>query len=174
MTTDSPERTLTTDVSAPAREKSTKVRKTRSRLVLAKIIACCALVLTGCESGTLTGSEQACKSTGGFLADKQVACTGSVAGVRGEPSLGIIDTDEELDGTYNLDATITVGKGTAKAYVSMADGEKAGGKLSPGESLRISAVVEVDEADEDVSVDLKVLGKEVNDLRYEATLLPQE
>lgn len=150
------------------------VRETRRLLVLAMLFACCALVLAGCKSGTLTGSEQACKSTGGFLADKQVACTGSVAGVRGEPSLGIIDTDEELDGSYRLDATITVGKGTAKAFVSTAGGEKAGGKVSPGEPLRVSAVVEVDSDDEDVSVDLKVLGKEVEDLRYEATLLPQD
>ena len=149
------------------------VCKARRLLVLAVLFACCALVLAGCKSGTLTGSQQSCTSTGGFLEDKQVACTGSVAGVRGEPSLGIIDTDEELDGSYRLDATITVGKGEAKAYVST-DGGQAGGRVSPGEPLRISAVVEVDSDDEDVSVDLKVLGKEVEDLRYEATLLPQD
>ena len=145
------------------------------RLAVAMLVAiCCALVLTGCKSGTITGSQQACKSTGGLFADKQVACTGSVAGVRGEPTLGIIDTDEELSGTYKLDATITVGKGTAKAYVSTAEGEQAGGKVSPDEPLRISAVVEVDEADGEVSVNMKVLGKEVKHLRYEATLLPQD
>jgi hypothetical protein len=169
MTARSPERTPGAGTSAPPSQ--TTFRKTRRCLVLALLFACC--VLTGCKSGTLSGSEQACKSTGGFLADKQVACTGSVASVRGEPSLGIIDTDEELDGTYKLDATITVGEGSAKAYVST-DGGQAGGTVSPGGPLRISAVVEVGSDDEDVSVDLKVLGKEVKDLRYEATLVPQD
>jgi hypothetical protein len=158
-----------------ASELSAMVRKMRRRLVAAILIAaCCVLALTGCKSGTITGSEQACKSSGGLLADKTVACTGSVGGVRGEPSLGIIDTDEELDGNYKLDATITVGKGTAKAYVDTAGGGKAGGKASPGEPLRISAVVGLDEDDGEVSVNLKVLGKEVKDLRYEATLFPQD
>lgn len=145
----------------------------RSRLAEAVLFAgCCALVLTACTSGTITGSEQACKSTGGLFADKQVACTGSVAGVRGEPSLGIIDTDEDLSGDYELDATFTVEKGTA--YVSTADGGQAGGKVSPDEPLRINTVVALDESDEEVSVNLKVPGKEVTDLRYEATLLPQD
>jgi hypothetical protein len=149
------------------------IRKTSRRLVLALLFVCCALVLAGCKSGTITDSQQACKSSGGLFADKQVACTGSVGSVRGEPSLGIIDTDEELGGNYELDATITVGKGTAKAYVDTAGGQ-AGGEVSPGEPLRISAVVGVDSDDEDVSVNLKILGKEVKDLRYEATLLPQD
>jgi hypothetical protein len=155
-------------------EMSTMVHKPRRRLVLAMLFAgCCTLVLTGCKSGTIADSQQACKSSGGLFADKQVACTGSVGSVRGESSLGIIDTDEELDGDYKLDATITVGKGTAKAYADTVGGQ-AGGKVSPGEPLRLSAVVGLDEDDEDVSVDLKVLGKEVKDLRYEATLLPQD
>jgi hypothetical protein len=152
-----------------------RLRKIRRPLVVALLISgCCALVLTGCTSGTITGSQQACKSTGGLFADKQVACTGSVAGVRGEPSLGIIDTDEDLSGDYKLDATITVEKGMAKAYVNTAEGRQAGGKVSPGEPLRISTVVALDEDDEEVSVNLKVLGKEVKDLRYEATLIPKD
>ena len=158
-----------------ASEMSAMVRMTRRRLMVALLVAaCCALALTGCKSGTITGSQQACKSSGGLFADKTVACTGSVGGVRGEPSLGIIDTDEELDGDYKLDATITVGKGTAKAYVDTAGGRQVGGKVSPGEPLRISAVVGLDGDDEEVSVNLKVPGKEVKDLRYEATLFPQD
>ena len=146
--------------------------KTRRLLVVAML--CCTLVLAGCKSGTITGAQQACNSSGGLFADKQVACTGSVAGVRGEPSLGIIDTDEDLSGTYKLDTTITVGKGTAKAYASTAGGGQAGGKVSPGEPLRVSAVVGLDEDEDEVSVNLKVLGKEVKDLRYEATLFPHD
>ncbi|HET7272317.1 MAG TPA: hypothetical protein VFI90_14695 [Rubrobacter sp.] len=153
-------------------EMSAMVRRARRCFLVAML--CCALVLTGCKSGTISGSEQSCKSSGGLFADKTVACTGSVAGVRGQPSLGIIDTGEELSGNYRLDANITVGKGTAKAYVSTAGGAQAGGKVSPGEPLRISAVVGLDDEDDEVSVNLKVLGKEVRDLRYEATLLPQQ
>ena len=137
-------------------------------------VICCVLSLAGCKSGTLTGSEQACKSTGGLFAEKKITCTGSVGTVRGEPSLSVIDADGDLSGNYELDATITVGKGEAKAYVSTADGGTEGGKVSPGEPLRINAVVELGEVDEEVSVNLKVLGKEVKDLRYEAKVLPQE
>lgn len=145
----------------------------RSRFAVAVLLAgCCALVLIACTSGTITGSQQACTSSGGLFADKQVACTGSVAGVRGEPTLGIIDTGEDLSGTYKLGAIITVGKGTA--YVSTDGDGQTGGKVSPDEQLRISAVVGVDEADDEVSVNVKVLGKEVKDLRYEAALLPQD
>jgi hypothetical protein len=67
-----------------------------------------------------------------------------------------------------------VGKGEAKAYVSTADGGKQGGKVSPGEPLRIGGAVSLDDEDEEVSVNLKVLGKEVEDLSYEATVAPQE
>jgi hypothetical protein len=149
--------------------------RTVRRVALATLLAtCCALFLASCKSGTITDSEQTCKSTGGLLAGRKVTCTGSVGTVRGEPSVGIIDADGDLSGNYNLDAIITVGEGEAKAYVSTADGGKQGGKVSPGKPLRISAVVGIDGDDEDVSVNLKVLGKEVRDLRYEATVAPQD
>jgi hypothetical protein len=145
------------------------------RMMLAPIlVVICALVLAGCKSGTITDSEQTCKSEGGLLAGRKVTCTGSVGAVRGEPSLGIIDADGDLSGNYQLDATIKVGKGEAKAYVSTADGGKQGGKVSPGEPLRIGGVVSLDDDDEEVSVNLKVLGKEVEDLSYGATVAPQD
>ena len=145
------------------------------RVVYALIlVVVCALVLAGCKSGTITGSEQTCKSEGGLLAGRKVTCTGSVGAVRGEPSLGIIDTDGDLSGNYKLDATIKVEKGEAKAYVDTADGGKQGGKVSPDKPLRISAVVGIDEDDDEVSVNLKVLGKEVEDLTYQATVAPQD
>ena len=134
---------------------------------------CCALLLAGCKPGTVTGSEQACKSTGGLLAGRKVTCTGSASVVRGQPSLGIIDTNGNLSGNYKLDATITTGKGEAKAYVSTADGGKEGGKVSPGKALRIDGVVGLSQDDEEVSVNLKTLGKQVKDLRYKATVLPR-
>jgi len=148
--------------------------RTVRRAVLASFFTMlCALVLVGCKSGTITSSEQSCKSTGGLFAGRKVTCTGSVTAVKGEPSLGIIDADGDLSGNYKLDATVTVRKGEAKAYVSTADGGKEGGNVSPGEPLRISAVVSLDEEDEEVSVNLKVMGKEARDLRYEATVVPQ-
>ncbi len=149
----------------------------RRRAVRCSVLAtalCCALLLAGCKSGTLIDSEQACKSTGGLFAGRKVACTGSVGVVRGEPSLGVVDTGEDLSGDYQLDAVITVGKGEAKAYVGTAGGGREGGRVSPDEPLRIEAVVGLDEDDEEVSVNLKVLGKKATNLRYEATVLPQD
>ena len=144
------------------------------RMMLAPIlVVVCALVLAGCKSGTITGSEQTCKSEGGLLAGRKVTCTGSVGAVRGEPSLGINDADGDLSGNYKLDATIKVGKGEAKAHISTADGGKQGGKVSPGKPLHIGGVVSLDDDDEEVSVNLKVLGKKVEDLSYEATVAPQ-
>jgi len=146
--------------------------RTVKRAVLATIFAAgCALSLAGCKSGTITDSEQACKSTGGLFAGRKVTCTGSVGTMWSEPSLGVIDADGDLSGNYKLDATITVEKGEAKVYVSTAAGGREEGKVSSGEPLRINAIVGIDGDDEEVSVNLKVLGK---DLRYEATVLPQD
>ena len=152
------------------------MKRTRKsgRVVFAPILlVVCALVLAGCKSGTTTDLEQSCKSEGGLLAGRKVTCTGSVGIAKGEPSVEIINTDGDLSGNYELDATIKVGKGETKAYVSTSDGGKQGGKISPGKPLRIGAVVGLDEDDEEVSVNLKVLGKEVEDLSYEATLAPR-
>jgi hypothetical protein len=102
-----------------------------------------------------------------------VGCESDTPPARSRPASLLVDTGEEPSGSYRLDATITVGKGEAKAYISTAGGGSEGGKVSPGEPLRVGAVVGLDEDDDEVTVDLKVLGKEVEDLRYEATLLPQ-
>jgi len=153
--------------------RMTTTTRTVRRVVLAiAFVMLCALVLVGCKSGTITGSEQTCKSTGGLLAGRKITCTGSASVVRSELSLSIIDTDGNLSGNYKLNATISAKKGEAKAYVSTTGG-KEGGKVAPGEPLCISAVVGLDEDEEEVSVNLKVMGKEVKDVRYEATVLPQ-
>lgn len=142
--------------------------------VLAIILLCCALSLAGCKSGSLGGLEQSCRSTGGFLAGKTVTCTGGVDVVKGEPSLGVIDTDGDLSGDYELEATISVKRGQTKAYVDTSDGGREGGTVSPGKPLRVGAVVALDEEDDEVSVDLKVLDKEARGLRYEARALPRK
>jgi hypothetical protein len=67
-----------------------------------------------------------------------------------------------------------VEKGEAKAYVDTVDGGRQGGEVSPDKPLRISAVVGIDEDDDEASVNLKVLGKEVENLTYQATLVPQD
>jgi len=140
----------------------------RGGLVLSLVAALFALA--GCKSGTLVGQEQSCEVSGGLLAEERAACTGSVDAVRGEPQLVIVDTAGELDGTYRLEATLSVGKGETKAHVTAVDGDRVGGQLSPGEPLRISA--DVDDEDEEVAAQLKVAGKKASDLRYEATLAP--
>jgi hypothetical protein len=85
------------------------------------------LALSGCKSGTLIGQEQSCEVSGGLLAEERAACPGSVDGVRGSPQLVIVDTDGELDGTYRLEATLSVGKRETKAHVTATDGERVGG-----------------------------------------------
>ena len=146
----------------------------RGGIVLSLVLSLVAALfaLAGCKSGTLVGQEQSCEVSGGLLAEDRVACTGSVDAVRGEPQLVIVDTDGELHGTYRLEATLSVGKGETKAHVTAVDGDRVGGQLSPGEPLRISADVEVDDEDEEVAAQLKVAGKKASDLRYEASLAP--
>lgn len=142
----------------------------RAALVLSLVAALFALA--GCESGTLVGQEQTCEVSGGLLSEASATCAGRVDAVRGSPQVAIVDTDEELDGTYRLEATLSVGKGETKAHVTAADGDRVGGVVSPGEPFRISTDVQVDDEDEEFAAELKVAGKKVTDLRYEASLTP--
>ena len=135
---------------------------------------CFIFVLAGCSSGTLVGEQQTCRSAGGFFAQKEITCTGGVDSVRGSPTLGIVEVDDDLDDLYRLDATIMVGRGTARAFVTNSGGEQVGGEVAPGRPLEITAVVEPHE-DEEVEVALEVPeGEKVESLRYEAKLVPQE
>ncbi len=140
---------------------------------MALILSLCAALpaLSGCESGTLVGQQQTCQSSGGLLAEERATCSGSVDAVRGSPGLVIVDTEGELDGTYRLEATLSVDEGETKAHVTAADGDRVGGIVSPDEPLTISTDVEVDD-DEEVIAELKVAGKEATGLRYEAELAP--
>jgi len=107
-----------------------------------------------------------------LLTEDRVTCSGRVDAVRGSPQLVIVDTDGNLDGTYRLDASLSVGKGETKAHVTASDGDRIGGQLSPDEPLRISTDIEVDDDEEEVVAELKVAGKKATDLRYEASLTP--
>jgi len=142
------------------------------------VAGCVALSLAGC--GTLIGAQQSCESTFGITKPKKVSCTGSVDTVRGSPSLGIVEIGEDLDGAFLLETTITVGQGTAKVHATDVDDRRVGGEVSPGQPLKVGAVVYpepaagADENEEGVEVQLKVKeGREVRDLRYEATLVQQ-
>ncbi len=145
------------------------------------VLGCAALSLVGCASGTLSGAQQSCQSTLGLVEAKKVSCTGSVDTVSGSPSLSVIEIGEDLDGAFRLETTIAVGRGTTKASVTDVDSQRAGGEVSPGEPLEISAVVYpesaagAEEDEEEVEVQLEIPeGKEVEDLRYEATLVEQD
>ena len=74
-----------------------------------------------------------------------------------------------------------MGRGTAKASVTDVDDERVGGEVSPGEPLKIAAVVYpepavgADEDEEQVEVRLKVKeGEQLKNLRYEAMLVEQQ
>jgi hypothetical protein len=143
------------------------------------VAGCVVLSLVGCS--TMTGAEQRCESTLGITAPEKVSCTGSVERISGSPPLSVIEISEDLDGAYRLEATIAVGRGTSKAHVTDVDDERVGGEVSPGEPLEIGAVVYpepaagADEDGEQVEVQLEVEeGKEVEDLRYEATLVERD
>lgn len=144
------------------------------------VAGCAALSLVGCTSGTLSGTQQSCNSTFGLLDSKKVSCEGSVDTVSGSPTLSVIEIGESLDGAFRLETTIAVGRGTAKASVTDADDQKVGGEVSPGDRLRIDAVVypeEVPGSEDEEKVDLQIVvpeGDEVRDLRYEATLIAQD
>jgi hypothetical protein len=151
-----------------------------ARSALRRVVAGCAVIsLAGC--GTMTGAQQSCESTFGLTEPKMVNCTGSVETLSGSPPLSVIEIGEDLDGAYRLEATIAVGRGTAKAHVTDVDDQRVGGEVSPGKPLEIGAVVYpepaagADEDTEEVEVQLEVKeSEEVKDLRYEATLVERD
>lgn len=145
------------------------------------VAGCAALSLAGCTSGTLSGTQQRCGSNFGVLEAKKINCSGSVDTVRGSPALGVIESGEELNGAFLLEATISAGRGTAKAHVVDVDDKRVGGEISPEDPLRIVAVVYpenvggADDEEEEVEVQLEVAeGEEVRDLQYEATLVAED
>lgn len=146
-----------------------------TRVKALAVVVTAGLLLAGCES-TITNSQQSCQSSGGFLQDRRMSCTGSAETITGSPSLSIADVDEEFSGTYDLEATVEVGKGTLTATIENAAGEEVGGEVSPGEPLRISEAVELSETDEELDLSLEVSGgeeAEASEVTYESRLTPQ-
>ena len=143
------------------------------------VAGCAAISLAGC--GTLSGAQRSCGSTFGLAEPKKVSCTGSVETVSGSPLLSVIEIGNDLDGAFTLETTIKVGRGTAEASVTDIDDRSVGGEVSPGEPLEIGAVVYpkpaagADEDTEEVDVQLEVKGgQQVENLRYEATLIERD
>lgn len=106
------------------------------------ILALCAAMLAGCESGTLTNHSQSCTSTGLFDAET-VTCNGTAGSVRGSVGFefGGSDDEDELEGPYRLTAALSVEQGEASVYDSE-DERISLGSLSADEPLNVNAVVE--------------------------------
>jgi hypothetical protein len=144
------------------------------------LAGCLLLSLVGCTSGTLSGMQQRCEATFGLLESKKVSCTGSVDTVSGSPSLSIIEIDENLNGVFELETTVTVERGEAQAHVTDVDDKQVGGEVSPGDPLRIVTQVypeEVPGSEDEEKVDLQIEvaeGEEVGGLVAEATMIAQE
>jgi hypothetical protein len=135
------------------------------------VLALCATLLAGCESGTLTNHSQSCTSAGLFGAET-VACSGSAGSVRGSVGFefGGSDDEDELEGPYWLTATLSAGEGEANIYAYDAEDERVSlGRLSAGEPLRVEAVVQPSNG----SVFFVDTGEgEIRDLRYEGRIEP--
>jgi hypothetical protein len=157
------------------------MRPTFAVLALRCSLAGCVIFsLVGCTSGTLGGMQQRCEATFGLLESKKVSCTGSVDTVSGSPSLSIIEIDENLNGTFELETTVTVERGEAKAHVTDVNDKRVGGEVSPGDPLRIVTQVypeEVPGSEDEEKVDLQIEvaeGEELEGLRYKATMMARD
>lgn len=143
-----------------------------TRLPAAAAVLTVLVLATGCL--TLTNHSQSCTSSGGFLGPSEFSCSGTAETVKGEGPLSF-DGEDDADPDYRMDLTATVESGRMDVFASTADGGREGGEVSPGNPVRIAAVVP--SSDEDVSVDLAVKGgeeAEVGGLAYEATFRAAE
>ena len=133
------------------------------------VAVCTAVVLLAGGCLRLTDHTQVCESSGGLGGPSEFSCTGTAETVSGEGPLSF-DGEDDSDPDYRMDLTASVESGTMDVYASTVDGGREGGEVSPGNPIRIQAVVP--SSDEDTSVDLSVKGgeeAEVRGLRYEAT-----
>jgi hypothetical protein len=99
----------------------------------------------------------------------EFSCSGTAETVKGEGPL-TFDGEDDSDPDYRMDLTASVESGRMDVFASNADGGRKGGEVSPGNPVRIQAIVP--SSDEDVSVNLAVKGgeeAEVGGLAYEAT-----
>lgn len=130
--------------------------------------ACVAVVLLAGGCLSLTNHAQSCTSSGGLMGPGEFSCSGTAGTVEGEGPL-TFDGEDDSDPNYRMDLTASVESGSMDIHVNSVTGEREGGEVSPGNPLRIRAVVP--SSDEDVSVTVGVKGgeeAEVAGLSYEA------
>lgn len=133
------------------------------------VAACVSVVLLAGGCLSLTNHTQSCRSSGGVLSSSEFSCSGTAESVQGEGPLSF-DGEDDSDPDYRMDLTASVESGRMDIYADTADGDREGGEVSPGNPIRIEAVVP--SSDEDVEVTLSVKGgeeAEVGGLRYEAS-----
>ncbi len=130
--------------------------------------ACLAVVLLAAGCLSLTNHNQSCRSSGGVLSSSEFSCSGTAGTVQGEGPLSF-DGEDDSDPDYRMDLAASVESGRMDVYADTVDGGREGGEVSPGNPIRIEAVVP--SSDEDVSITLSVKGgeeAEVGGFRYEA------
>jgi len=133
------------------------------------VAACVAVVLLAGGCLSLTNHTQSCRSSGGVLSSSEFSCSGTAESVQGEGPLSF-DGEDDSDPDYRMDLTASVESGRMDIYADTVDGDREGGEVSPGNPIRIEAVVP--SSDEDVAVTLSVKGgeeAEVKGLSYEAS-----
>ena len=131
--------------------------------------ACVAVVLLAAGCLSLTNHNRSCRSSGGVLRSSEFSCSGTAGTVQGEGPLSF-DGEDDSDPDYRMDLTASVESGRMDIYADTVDGGREGGEVSPGNPVRIEAVVP--SSDEDVSVTLSVKGgeeAEVGGFRYAAS-----
>ena len=129
------------------------------------------LLATGCLS--LTNHGQSCTSSGGLMGPSEFSCSGTAETVKGEGPLSVDGEDDDPD--YSMDLSVSVEDGTMDVFATTVDGGREGGEVSPGNPVRIEAVVP--SSDEDVSINLAVKGgeeAEVEGLAYEGNFTEAE
>jgi hypothetical protein len=144
----------------------------RTRWLAATMGLAVVLLATGCLS--LTNHSQSCTSSGGFMGPSEFSCSGTAETVKGEGPL-TFDGEDDDDPDYRMDLSVSVESGTMDVFASTVGGGREGGEVSPGNPVRIEAVVP--SSDEDVSVDLAVKGgeeDEVGGMAYEASFTEAE
>ena len=130
------------------------------------------LLATGCLS--ITNHSQSCTSSGGLMGPSEFSCSGTAETVKGEGPL-TFDGEDDDDPDYRMDLSVSVESGTMDVFADTTDGAREGGEVSPGNPVRIEAVVP--SSDEDVSIDLAVKGgeeAEVGGMAYEASFTEAE
>jgi hypothetical protein len=108
------------------------------------------------------------------MGPSEFSCSGTAETVKGEGPLSF-DGEDDDDPDYRMEFSVSVESGSMEVFASTVDGGREGGEVSPGNPVRIAAVVP--SSDEDVSVNLAVKGgeeAEVGGLAYETSFTEAE